>query len=451
MRIFCSILFLWLGSFGLCAAENAFVVSLETEEQLPPLYLSLGLQDSSLTPQQLKELKKVLDFDLGYNGNNSLLPSSGPLDQLLQKGSVTPEGIALLKENGAQYAVVASIKGKTLTTQVLNLKKQLTQAAPPITLTGDLSKDRQSLHKLSDAIHLALYKTPGIASSKILYALRTRTGQDSSAWTSDIWECDYDGANTHQITRQNALAVTPNYLPSPQGKTTDYFFYVSYVSGQPKIQLAKLSDGKGKPFSKLPGSQLMPALSHQRDKIAFISDTSGRPDLFLQGFDPKTGETSKPQQLFSARNSTQGSPTFSPDGKKIAFVSNKDGSPKIYILPIPAPGADYKDLNPQLISRRNRENSAPNWSPDGKMIAYCALTDGVRQIWIYTVATKEERQLTTGSQNKENPSWALDSLHLVYNSADADKSELYLINLNQPKALHLTSGKGEKRFPSFSP
>lgn len=450
MRVFCSILILLIGSFSL-RADDAFVVRLETEEQLPPLYLSLSLQDNSLTPQQLASLKKVLDFDLSYNGSNSLLPSNSSLDQLLHAGSVTSKEISLLKENGAQYAVIGSIKDKILTTQVLSLNKQLAQTAPPITLTGDLSKDRQSLHKLSDAIHLSLYKKPGIACSKILYALKSRNGQDSSSWTSDIWECDYDGANARQVTHQNALAVTPSYLPTPQGNATDHFFYVSYVTGQPKIQLARLSDGKGKPFSKLTGSQLMPALSHQRDKIAFISDTSGRPDLFLQGFNTQTGETNKPQQLFSARNSTQGSPTFSPDGKKIAFVSNKDGSPRIYILPIPAPGADYKDLKPQLISRVNRENSAPSWSPDGKMIAYCALTNGVRQIWIYTLATGEEHQLTMGPQNKENPSWASDSLHLVYNSADADKSELFLINLNQPKALSLTSGKGEKRFPSFSP
>ena len=197
------------------------------------------------------------------------------------------------------------------------------------------------------------------------------------------------------------------------------------------------------------GNQLMPAVSRQCDKIAFISDITGNPDLFMQPFSPESGTIGKPQQLFSAFKSTQGTPSFSPNGKQIAFVSNKDGAPRIYIIEIAAPGASLKDVKPRLITKLNRENSAPAWSPDGSKLAYCAMAGGTRQIWYYDFDKKEERQLTQGQGNKENPTWGLDSLHLIYNSTGAAGSELYLINLNQSEAHKISSGIGEKRFPSW--
>ena len=162
----------------------------------------------------------------------------------------------------------------------------------------------------------------------------------------------------------------------------------------------------------------MPAVSQQRDKVAFISDVTGNPDLFLQNFSPEKGAIGKPQQIFSARQATQGSPAFSPDGSRVAFVSDKDGSAKIYVIQIPEPGASLKDIKATLISKANRENSAPTWSPDGTKLAYCSKTSGDRQIWIYDFNTKKEKQITQGTGHKENPSWAPNSLHLVFNSTE---------------------------------
>jgi len=178
---------------------------------------------------------------------------------------------------------------------------------------------------------------------------------------------------------------------------------------------------------------------------------TGNPDLFLQGINPETGATEKPRQIFRANRAVQSTPTFSPDGKRIAFVSNKDGSPRVYVMTIPPPSTKLEDIKVQLLSKQSRESTAPNWSPDGTKIAYCAMTQGVRQLWIYDFDKKEERQLTQGPGNKENPVWAPNSLHLAFNSTGANGSELYLLNLHQPQAVKITSGAGEKHFPSWEP
>ncbi len=66
-----------------------------------------------------------------------------------------------------------------------------------------------------------------------------------------------------------------------------------------------------------------------------------------------------------------------------------------------------------------------------------------------TSSTGQEWQLTDGTGNKENPSWAPDSQHLVFNSTDGHSSELYLVNLNQPDVVKITSGPGIKHYPSW--
>lgn len=194
----------------------------------------------------------------------------------------------------------------------------------------------------------------------------------------------------------------------------------------------------------------MPAISPQGDCIAFVSDITGNPDLFLQPFDKTKGAVGKPRQIFAAAHATQGSPTFSPDGKQIAFVSNKDGSPKIYIMDLPPEGLSLKQVRPKLLSRKNTENSAPSWSPDGTKIAYCARSaGGERQIWVYDLLSQKERAVTEGPGHKENPSWAPNSLHLVFNSSESGKAELFLLPPHHRRPTPLPSPPGEKLFPSW--
>lgn len=207
-----------------------------------------------------------------------------------------------------------------------------------VPLTGELAKDRFALHQIHDTLFQALYGAPGIASTRILYTVRSRKGNDPEKWGSEVWSADYDGANAKPQTAENCLCVTPTFIPTKSGGRCRHYLYVSYKIGQPKIFAASLEDQVGKRLTYLRGNQLMPAVSPTLDKIAFIGDITGNPDLFIQDFSIENGMTGKPRQVFCAAGAAQGTPTFSPDGKTLAFVSNKDGTPRIYMLEIPFPG-----------------------------------------------------------------------------------------------------------------
>jgi TolB protein len=437
----------------LCAEEEHLIIKLATESQLAPLYLlPMSQEQTDLQDLYIQQLEKILAFDLDHNGatfivkrtlENNQLGLTGPFNQLGPRSS--------WKEKHIFYVIKPQIQGRSIQSLILDVQEQSLKHIDPLPLTGDLNEDRRQIHRLADIIYKALFGAEGIASTRILYTIKTQNSKDSRQWISEVWEADYDGGNPRQLTQERSTCVTPIYLPPKPGFATGGFVYVSYQLGQPKIYIASLKDGKKRRLTSLTGNQLMPAISQQRDKVAFICDITGNPDLFLQPFSPEKGAIGKPQQIFSARLATQGSPTFSPDGSRIAFVSNKDGSPKIYVIQIPSPGTNIKDIKATLISKINRENTAPAWSPDGTKIAYCARGQGDRQIWLYDFNTNQETQITQGRGNKENPAWAPDSLHLVFNSSDPKSSELFIMNLNQMEATQITFGPGAKNFPNWEP
>jgi TolB protein len=449
----------WLTLLFICIAPAAFPadadqsqeirVHLATSSPLQPIYIGkIQAHETPFDPSYLTQLEAVLAYDLNYNGSTKVSPRSPEKEQILcAKDHAIAFNPSSWKNFGIPYAIRWQVSGRLLNLFALNSQNGSLKSFQDIALTGDLSQDRRQLHKLADGIYKALFNQEGVASSRILFAYQVNHPRsDGSEWISEIWECDWDGANARQLTHDKSYSVTPVIVPHNSRFNNDHFLYVSYKMGQPKIYIGSLKGGEGKRLIDLRGNQLLPAISPQRDKIAFICDAGGRTDLFLQPFHPETGDVGKPIQLYSYPRSTQASPTFNPDGSKIAFVSDKDGGMRIYV--IPAISSD-KRANAVMVSKQNKENSCPCWSPDGTKLAYSAKTNGIRQIWIYDFDLKEECQLTFGPGNKENPCWGPNSKHLVFNSTDASSSELYIVNSNQPEATKISRGSGKKHYPTW--
>lgn len=449
MKIRTLIIYFWTICFCLSAKEDPdqIIVHLSSEPPLLPIYLtSLCGSEFSFKQDYLNSLEQILSFDFDHNGMTYVVKKSTSKEALAKS---TQNDLTNWIDHDVYFVIQLQANQKQLNVRLLLINSNEIKTISGLNLTGNLNQDRRSMHQLADQIYKALFNEEGIATSHILYTLKWQDSP-SKKWFSEVYESDYDGGNPRQVTRTKSFNVTPTYIPARFQQKSGSFLFVSYQIGQPKIYLGNLVNGETQRFSFLKGNQLMPAISRQRDQIAFICDVTGNPDLFLQKFDPEKGPIGKPRQIYTTHKATQGTPTFSPDGKKIAFVSNKDGHPRIYIIDIPAEGVPLKQIKAQLITKHSRENSAPAWSPDGKKIAYCSMTKGIRQIWIYDLETHSERQITQGPGNKENPTWAANSHHIMFNTSDPQSSEIYLTHILHPKpqliSINLT---GEKHFPAW--
>jgi serine/threonine protein kinase len=106
-------------------------------------------------------------------------------------------------------------------------------------------------------------------------------------------------------------------------------------------------------------------------------------------------------------------PAWSPDGTQIAFTSLKDGHPQIYLLNL-----DTKIR--RHLSDNNFKDRQPAWSPDGKLLAFVRLY-GTYQIWIIQVDGSDPKQVTRSNElNDMWPAWTPDGSIVFFGQTDLD-------------------------------
>ena len=122
-------------------------------------------------------------------------------------------------------------------------------------------------------------------------------------------------------------------------------------------------------------------------------------------------------------------PAWDPTGTQIAYTSDRSGTPQIYIMSSSGAGQ-------QRISIGAYCDSA-SWSPDGKRLAYVVREKGGFNIYYADLTTGELTQLTSSGKN-EDPSWGPSSNHIIF-SRD---SSLYMMNINTKKAKRIGNLSG---------
>jgi dipeptidyl aminopeptidase/acylaminoacyl peptidase len=100
-------------------------------------------------------------------------------------------------------------------------------------------------------------------------------------------------------------------------------------------------------------------------------------------------------------------PRLAPDGGQIAYLSEKSGNPELWLWDV-AEGRDRQ------LTRLGARINAFAWSPDARAIAFAAMRDGSFDVWVVSVADAAVRRVTSGEGYEVSPAWTPDGRHLVY-------------------------------------
>jgi DNA-binding winged helix-turn-helix (wHTH) protein len=143
---------------------------------------------------------------------------------------------------------------------------------------------------------------------------------------------------------------------------------------------------------------------------------------------------SSPQQFHSrtliAGNGANSAPQFSPDGKRIAFMSDRSGRWQIWVCD--ADGANAKQLS------FTESAGTPRWSPDGNSVAFDAPLCGETHIFVANAATGEARPLTKGLV----PSFSRDGKWIYFASDRAQGWQIWKAPVGGGDAVQLTTQGG---------
>jgi Tol biopolymer transport system component len=161
---------------------------------------------------------------------------------------------------------------------------------------------------------------------------------------------------------------------------------------------------KNSPPEKLFASvreEMDPAFSPDGKSIAFVSNRSGRWNLWMGNADGSG------LSEFAAQSLLPFHPAWSPDSREIAFESEAFGKGEIWLVGA-AGGLPWR-----LVAMPGGAE-VPSWSPDGKRVVFYTNAEGSRQIWEVAATGGAPVRLThAGSYD---PSESADGRYLYYGS-----------------------------------
>jgi Tol biopolymer transport system component len=135
-------------------------------------------------------------------------------------------------------------------------------------------------------------------------------------------------------------------------------------------------------------------------------------------------------------------PQFSPDGRRIAFASARGGvAPDIWV-------ANENGSNPVRLTFFDRFSSTPRWSPDGQWIVFDSAAHGSFDIFIVRAVGGAPRQLTTDPADDAIPSWSRDGHWIYFESARTGSPQMWRMPAEGGAATQLTKEGGFGGFES---
>ena len=105
-------------------------------------------------------------------------------------------------------------------------------------------------------------------------------------------------------------------------------------------------------------------------------------------------------------------------------------------------GTDVSTLTDYDFSEKTYR-SDPDWSPDGRLVAYQERVNDRFQIRTFRVAGGTPKLLTNDGVN-EQPSWAPDARHLVFTSTRTGVRQLWVLDTESNRVRQLTQSAGSR-------
>lgn len=165
-------------------------------------------------------------------------------------------------------------------------------------------------------------------------------------------------------------------------------------------------------------------------RMAYVSVTGDAPTDRTHRLIIADADGARPREILRSKEPIL-SPEWSPDGKQIAYVSFESSRPAIYRQELATGQRE------QLTAFRGL-NGAPAWSPDGKRMAMVLSRDGNPEIYVMELASKKLTRVTRHFAIDTEPDWTPDGRALVFTSDRGGQPQIYRVDLASGKMKRLT-------------
>ena len=188
------------------------------------------------------------------------------------------------------------------------------------------------------------------------------------------------------------------------------------------------------PFPGIGRTLRDPSISLQGNRLAYSQRLADTNIWRIQVAGPKAPTHGRTKLISSTR--TDSNPQYSPDGKRIAFTSLRTGNHEIWMC-------DSDGSNPvQLTFSDGPPVGSPRWSPDGQRIAFDSYREGNGDIYTVRVDGGSPRRLTTDPSEESLPNWSRDGRWIYFSSERSGEHEVWKMPPEGGQALRVTKNGG---------
>jgi Tol biopolymer transport system component len=183
-----------------------------------------------------------------------------------------------------------------------------------------------------------------------------------------------------------------------------------------------------------------PAVARAGDRLAYVYRRLDLNIWLAPGPNSNAVDKAAVRLIASSREET--SPNFSPDGKKIAFVSDRSGSKEIWVSTSDGQNAV------QLTNFGGSHTGTPRWSPDGRQIVFDSRPEGQADIYAVSVDGGRPQRVTTENSEDVMPSWSRDGRWIYFGSRRGGNWQIWKTPAEGGAAVQVTGNGGFEAFES---
>jgi TolB protein len=367
-------------------------------------------------------IQAMVQRDFDYGDRIEVIGGDAVQQTARTQASKNAIDFTIWKSLSAAAVVQISVMGSTAHVNVYDVAAKKLAAAHDVTVSGAPNSEewRMSVHAMSDQIEQWITGVHGIAATRILYVRGNR-----------IYVIDSDGFGEHAVSGPGTV-LAPAW--APDGHT---IAFSELARAGWNVVLRDLTTGREHTVSSTPGGlNITPAFSPDGQWLCYAHGEENGTDLYMVS----ASGSGAARRVTVGRGTDNVSPTFSPDGARLAFTSGRAGHPEVYTSD--ADGSNVDLLTPFNFGDQNYRSN-PDWSPDGRLIAFQSQLDGRFQIMTITLRDRTVKQLTSEGIN-EDPTWAPDGRHLAFTSSRTGVKEIFVLDAESGRARQLTHDAGAR-------
>jgi Tol biopolymer transport system component len=190
---------------------------------------------------------------------------------------------------------------------------------------------------------------------------------------------------------------------------------------------------------------LSPALSLHGNRLAY---TQAFDDINIWRIELDAGGKVKSQTELIASTFGDHAPDYSPDGKQIAFASGRSGNNAIWVC-------ESDGSKPRLLhSCGPYVTGSPRWSPDGRWIVFdsrscVAGANGNPDIYLISADGGQPRRLTDDPAEDVVPSWSRDGRWIYFGSNRGGSMQIWKMPVAGEQSTQVTTQGGYEAFESI--